>query len=96
MLSIVLFYSKCARALTFQNVLYAEGQAIRIELVPKKGEKNVSIEDLEGMDEPMTWMKQFANALSVNGGEDLEESTIMDGIMHYASVGWKVECVLLR
>lgn len=72
-----------------------EGHEIKIELVPKKSDKGVNIADLDEMDEPMTWMKQFANALSVNGGEDLEDSTIMDGIMHYASVGWKVFAAII-
>jgi hypothetical protein len=33
--------------------------------------------------------------LSVNGGEDSEDTSIMDCLMHYIALGWKVmACVI--
>ena len=47
------------------------------------------------MEEEVTYLSQFANALSVNGGADVDDSTIMDCVMHYIAVGWKVFAAII-
>ena len=54
----------------------------------KKGA--VSIEDLENLVEQVTWAGQFRNALSVNGGGGGDQASIMDCVMHYIAVAWKL------
>ena len=40
-----------------------------------------------------TWGQQFAEAMSVNGG-DVENATVLDYIMHLMTFGWKVTIIL--
>lgn len=39
-----------------------------------------------------TWAQQFRNAMSVNGG-DVENATSMDYFMHFVTFPWKVSVV---
>lgn len=41
-----------------------------------------------------TWAQQFRNAMSVNGG-DVENATSMDYFMHFVTFPWKVSVVFL-
>jgi hypothetical protein len=42
-----------------------------------------------------SWGMQFRNAMSVNGG-DVENATTLDYIMHFITFAWKVNCVSLN
>lgn len=41
-----------------------------------------------------TWAQQFRNAMSVNGG-DVENATSMDYFMHFVTFPWKVSVVFV-
>eukprot|EP00287_Rhodomonas_sp_CCMP768_P007197 CAMPEP_0196732960 /NCGR_PEP_ID=MMETSP1091-20130531/12198_1 /TAXON_ID=302021 /ORGANISM="Rhodomonas sp., Strain CCMP768" /LENGTH=888 /DNA_ID=CAMNT_0042076295 /DNA_START=301 /DNA_END=2967 /DNA_ORIENTATION=+ len=43
----------------------------------------------EGLEEA-TWADQFRQALSVSGGEDVEEASAGELVMHYLSITWKL------
>lgn len=58
--------------------------------------KKVSIEDLENLeDEQVTWAGQFKNALSVNGGGGDDAASVMDCLMHYIAVAWKLTAAFI-
>lgn len=82
-----------------------QGHEVKVTILHRSSHnKKVKIEDLENLEEDETFLSQFTNALSVNGGESSDEATIMDCIMHYCALGWKVlsrlipnrPCALLR
>jgi len=75
---------------------HEKGHQMRVEVSHKNTlSKKAKIDDLEDLDKDVTCLTQFANALSVNGGGDVDESSIMDCIMHYVAVGWKVIAALI-
>eukprot|EP00286_Rhodomonas_abbreviata_P028535 CAMPEP_0181299782 /NCGR_PEP_ID=MMETSP1101-20121128/6535_1 /TAXON_ID=46948 /ORGANISM="Rhodomonas abbreviata, Strain Caron Lab Isolate" /LENGTH=878 /DNA_ID=CAMNT_0023404965 /DNA_START=315 /DNA_END=2948 /DNA_ORIENTATION=+ len=43
----------------------------------------------EGLEEA-SWADQFRQALSVGGGEDVEEASVIELLMHYISITWKL------
>ena len=68
----------------------ASRRAGQVEIKHRSARK-VSIADLEEMeDEEETILSQFKGALTLNGGEDHADASILDCIMHYLAVGWKV------
>jgi len=48
--------------------------------------------ELDGLDvlEDATWAEQFRQALSVGGGEGVEDAGTTDLVMHYLSITWKL------
>lgn len=73
-----------------------QGHEIKVEILHKNAAaKRVKIEDLEELEEDATFLSQFSNALSVNGGEGSDDASILDCLMHYISLGWKVIACLI-
>ena len=83
-------FSVCMWQLSEKGEKIGEEKVVTISIIHSQGEAPIAEEEEEEEEEETSWAGQFREAMNVNAGGDLSDATIMDCVMHWMSIGWKV------
>mmetsp|Transcript_15534 Transcript_15534/g.52058 ORF Transcript_15534/g.52058 Transcript_15534/m.52058 type:complete len:822 (-) Transcript_15534:135-2600(-) len=73
-----------------EGVQVSESSEIRVKLESDLQYRGKATEGEEGEEEEVSWSQQFVQALNVNGGDESYDPGLLECVMHFLSIGWKL------